>query len=140
MKRYSSKKIGWQGENLAAAYLESKGYQILERNYVTPFGEIDIIASSPSLQESDRLVFIEVKMRRNQRYGYPEASITQNKLNHLIKASLDYLQKHSREEFDWQIDVISIELSSKFEIDIHHFENVTIPLHLYPKDGSNGNW
>jgi putative endonuclease len=120
--------LGRQGEDLAVKYLERKGYQILERNYTTSFGEIDIVAAWTPPQETKRLVFIEVKLRRNRRYGYPEESVTPKKLQHLILASQDYLQKHLKEDIDWQIDVLSIEMGTKTKIT--HLENITVPLNL----------
>jgi putative endonuclease len=120
--------LGRQGEDLAVKYLERKGYQILERNYTTSFGEIDIVAAWTPPQETKRLVFVEVKLRRNRRYGYPEESVTPKKLQHLILASQDYLQKHLKEDIDWQIDVLSIEMGTKTKIT--HLENITVPLNL----------
>jgi putative endonuclease len=120
--------LGRQGEDLAVKYLERKGYQILERNYTTSFGEIDIVAAWTPPQETKRLVFVEVKLRRNRRYGYPEESVTPKKLQHLILASQDYLQKHLKEDIDWQIDVLSIEMGTKTKIT--HLENITVHLNL----------
>lgn len=124
----STRSLGHQGEDLAIEYLERKGYQILERNYVTSFGEIDIVAAWSPPQETKRLVFVEVKMRRNRRYGYPEESVTPKKLHHLILASQDYLKKHLKEDIEWQIDVLSIEMGAKTKIT--HLENITVPLNL----------
>lgn len=133
----STRSLGRQGEDLAIEYLERKGYQILERNYTTSFGEIDIVAARSTPQETQRLVFVEVKMRRNRRYGYPEQSITTKKLQHLILASQDYLQKHLKEDIDWQIDVLSIEMGTKTVIT--HLENITVPLNLSNHSEWNGN-
>ncbi|RCK76292.1 MAG: protein of unknown function UPF0102 [Anaerolineae bacterium] len=132
MPQRSTRSLGRQGEDLAVRYLEGKGYQILERNYTTSFGEIDIIAAWSPPCEAKRLVFVEVKMRRNRRYGYPEDSITSKKLQHLILASQDYLQKHLKEDIDWQIDVLSIEMGLKTQIT--HLENITVPLNLTSRD------
>ncbi|GAB4474388.1 MAG: YraN family protein [Anaerolineales bacterium] len=126
----SLRNLGRRGEELAVAYLEEKGYRILERNYFTSYGEIDIIASYQAPQEVERLVFVEVKARRNRRFGFPEESITPKKLNHLILSCQDYLQKHSKEDSDWQIDVISIEFAAQQEPIITHLDNVTVSLNL----------
>ena len=77
------KRIGNQGEKIAAAYLESKGYRILEQNYHTRFGEIDLVA-----QEGDSLVFVEVKARTSTTFGLPEASVTPAKLEKIENAIL----------------------------------------------------
>lgn len=133
----STRSLGRQGEDIAIEYLERKGYRILERNYTTSFGEIDIIATWSPPQEEKRLIFVEVKMRRNRRYGYPEESITLKKLQHLILAGQDYLQKHLKEDIEWQIDVLSIEMGTKPKIT--HLENITLPLNLLNRNGWNGN-
>lgn len=138
MNPASTRSLGYQGEELAAKYLQSKGYRILERNYFTPYGEIDLIACSELPHDKPCIVFVEVKMRRNRQFGFPETSITPKKLNHLVRACQEYLQKHSIEDFDWQIDVVSIEIGENSRVNIHHIENVTISLNLQLEDGSNG--
>lgn len=138
MNHPSTRSLGHHGEELAAKYLQLKGYRILERNYFTPYGEIDLIASLESPQNTPVIVFVEVKMRRNQQFGFPETSITPQKLKHLVRACQEYLQKHSIEDLDWQIDVVSIEVRQNSRANIHHIENVTISLNLYLEDGSDG--
>ncbi|MCX8061806.1 MAG: YraN family protein [Anaerolineales bacterium] len=133
MLHQSARSLGYRGEEIAVSYLESKGYKILARNYSTPYGEIDIIACPELPQETQRIVFVEVKMRRNQQFGYPESSVTPKKLNRLIRASRDYIQKHHIEDLDWQIDVVSIEIGQNSSVNIHHIENVTISLN-FPLD------
>lgn len=139
MQQRSTRSLGRQGEDLATKYLEAKGYRILDRNYVTPFGEIDIIASWSPPQSSEWLAFVEVKMRRNRRYGYPEESITVKKLGHLILAGQYYLQKHLMENIDWQIDVVSVEMRGNLGAEIIHLENVTAALGPPNSDGLYGN-
>ena len=63
--------LGVKGEQLAVDFLKDKKYEILERNYATKLGEIDIIA-----KQNNRIVFIEVKQRESLRYGYPREAIT----------------------------------------------------------------
>lgn len=138
MQRRSKSSLGRQGEDLAVKYLEAKGYCILERNYATRFGEIDIVASWSAAQNSERLVFVEVKLRRNRHYGYPEESITLKKLNHLILASQSYLQEHLLEDADWQIDVLSIEIMEDRSPEIIHLENVSASLAPPDRDGLYG--
>ena len=60
----NNRQIGSKYEQLAADYLKKQGYCIVERNYYTPYGEIDIIA-----QQDEVLVFVEIKYRSNRRYG-----------------------------------------------------------------------
>jgi putative endonuclease len=62
--------IGEKGESLAAWYLKKSGYKIIEQNYRTPLGEIDIIA-----KEKKTIVFVEVKSRQSVRYGNPKWAV-----------------------------------------------------------------
>lgn len=105
---------GRSGEALAISYLKKKGYKILEKNYRTKFGEIDIIAS-----KDDMVVFIEVKTRNTDNYGAPEESVTREKQERIKKAALYYL-KNLKNIPALRFDVISIEL--KQEPRIEHIE------------------
>ena len=110
--------LGHWGETLAAVYLEDKGYLIIERNYRTPYGEIDLVA-----QHKNDLVFVEVKTRTTDIYGLPEESITKQKREHLIAAAQAYLQNSANPDRNWRIDVIAIrKLKSKTNPEIIHFE------------------
>jgi putative endonuclease len=116
-------RLGRWGEAAAAAYLQSRGYIVLEQNLRTPHGEIDIVASQAGSQGSV-VVFVEVKTRTSNRYGYPEASITAAKQAHLLAAIQYYWQQHPEVEQDWRVDVISIERPrSGGPATITHFEN-----------------
>jgi putative endonuclease len=95
--------IGAWGEDQAAEYLIKRGLTILERNYRTRDGEIDLIAS-----DGNSLIFVEVKTRTNLEFGYPEEAVTKEKLEHIHNAAEDYLVQHL-EVTDWRIDVIAIQ-------------------------------
>ena len=77
-----NRNIGKWGEDLAAAYLEGKGYLILDRNVYTSYGEIDIITLQ-DYEDEKYLVFIEVKTRTTLEFGNPEDAITHQKQEHL---------------------------------------------------------
>jgi putative endonuclease len=117
-------KIGKWGEDLAAAYLDEKGYLILDRNVYTSYGEIDII----TLQEYENekyLVFVEVKTRTTLEFGNPEDAVTRQKQEHLLAAIETYLQDNPDLEYPWRVDVIAIQkLSAGNPPDIQHFESV----------------
>ncbi|HBX69244.1 MAG TPA: YraN family protein [Chloroflexi bacterium] len=112
--------LGRWGETLAEDYLSRKGYSLLERNFRSPFGEIDLI-----VQKMQTLVFVEVKTRASETYGLPEASITVRKRQHLIQAAQAYLQSHLQPDLDWRIDVIAIRkpANNNTQPEIIHFEN-----------------
>jgi len=115
----SKKELGQWGENLAARYLEQRGYSILQQNFRTPYGEIDLIA-----QIGGVTIFVEVKTRSTQAYGYPEEAVTDKKRIHLIETSQAYLQAHPDLDGDWRIDVIAVQiLKDNPKPQIEHFEN-----------------
>jgi putative endonuclease len=70
--------LGSWGESIAAKFLTRKGYIILERNFRCRLGEIDIIAL-----DRKSIIFIEVKTRRNQKYGLPCEAVNTQKIRHL---------------------------------------------------------
>ncbi len=111
-------RLGKWGEDIAVQYLSQKGYTILARNVRTEFGEIDIVA-----QQGDTMIFIEVKTRTTQDFGYPESALTDQKKFHLIRAIQAYLQKEETEPHAWQVDILAIQREKGKEPLIEHFEN-----------------
>ena len=81
------KNVGDIGENFAADLLTNSGYKVIERNYRTKAGEIDIIATKDGV-----LHFIEVKTRNGDQYGYPSEAVTQTKQQRIRKCAEAYLQ------------------------------------------------
>lgn len=121
------RKIGRWGEDKAAAYLEGRGYHIIARNLHVPPGEIDIIASRAA-SGAPSLVFVEVKTRSSQAYGFPEESFSRKKYHKLLDAIQRYLAGIPQLPSDWQIDVIAV-LGQPGDSDpeITHFEAVVMP-------------
>lgn len=78
---------GKKGEDRADAYLKKIRYKILERNYRTRFGEIDLIA-----QDGTTIVFVEVKLRTTGEFGSPLAAVDERKQKRLRRAAVRYLQ------------------------------------------------
>ena len=102
---YRRKVFGEAGETLAAIYLQEKGFKILERNYSTKAGELDIIAAKNGI-----LHFIEVKTRSSGKYGKPEEAVDEKKLEKMERAALLYRAKN-HPPFDYEsMDVIAITL------------------------------
>ena len=94
---------GKKGEEDGVVYLRKMGYKVLERNFKTPFGEIDIIT-----EEAGYIVFIEVKTRRDTSYGMPEEAVHVQKQAKLIKSAQSYLKKNGWLERLARFDVLSI--------------------------------
>jgi putative endonuclease len=95
--------IGKWGEKIAQDYLQMNGYEILQLNHRTPFGELDIIA-----REGGMLVFVEVKTRTSTSLGNPEGSVTPKKQQHLVNSALYYVSELPQQYSDWRVDVIAI--------------------------------
>lgn len=113
------KKLGAFGERLAAHHLEHKGYRIVERNWRTARGEIDLVA-----QAGEVLVFVEVKTRRGRGMGTPEESITPHKANKLLELALAYLYEKELDEVEWRVDLVAVELDTQGKLlRCEHLEN-----------------
>ena len=95
-------KLGQRGEDLAASYLQKQGYKIIQRNYKTMIGEIDIIA-----RDRDDLVFIEVKTRESLEYGHPFESVNKNKRRKIANVAMLYL-KRLKDIPPCRFDVVSV--------------------------------
>jgi putative endonuclease len=92
---------------LAAEELARRGYRIIEQNFFTRYGEIDLIA-----EDEQDLVFVEVKTRRGNAYGLPEEAVTAQKQQKLILAAACYLERHDWANRSWRIDVVAVQLST----------------------------
>ena len=101
-KRY---RTGRAGEAAARRHLEELGYQIIEQNYRCPLGELDLIA-----RDNETIVFIEVRSRTGNAYGYPEESITAEKARRLRNLALYYLKTNRLNEAPSRIDLIAVML------------------------------
>lgn len=94
--------LGKAGEDAAVSYLKRKGYRILERNYRTVFGEVDIIAMDGGV-----FVFTEVKTRSDGSFGLPFEAVGARKRERMRKVALSYL-KRMKKEVPARFDVVSI--------------------------------
>lgn len=95
---------GSRYEGVAAAFLEEKGFEILERNYRDRYGEIDLIA-----RDGRYLVFVEVKYRSDRENGYPEEAVGPHKQERIRHAAAWYLYRNQYpEDTPCRFDVVSI--------------------------------
>jgi putative endonuclease len=99
--------LGQSSEALAAAFLRLSGYRIVQLNYRTPLGEIDIIAT-----EGKVLVFVEVKARRSTRRGSPKAAVTPAKRRKISMVALTYLKSNGQADRSGRFDVVSIQYAA----------------------------
>ena len=112
--------MGKWGEDLAEAYLERKGYTIVERDWKSGRRDIDIIAL-----DNDVVVFVEVKTRRNRLFGEPEDAIDYRKRQNLQQAINHYVKfRNIRQEI--RFDIISVVGTIGTEPDIQHIQDVAL--------------
>lgn len=94
--------FGRCGENLAEKFLRETGHRIIEKNFKTKFGEIDIIS-----KDKNTIVFVEVKTRRDSSFGAPQLSVNTRKQKHLALAALTFIKKNSLNS-DYRFDIVAI--------------------------------
>ena len=115
-----NRQIGAFGEATIARYLESRGYDIIERNWRIKEGEIDIIACS-----ADGLLhFVEVKTRSSLAFGDPLEAIDRNKARRLQRLALAWLATHHQLGADFSIDVAAVLLAADGSHSIDFRENI----------------
>lgn len=111
---------GQLAEDMACQYLQQQGLTLLQKNFHSRFGEIDLI-----MQHQQTLVFVEVRYRKNLDFGGPTASITLSKQAKIQKTALYFMQKKGR-EFNARFDVLAIcgeDLHKPQQINIEWIKN-----------------
>jgi len=109
---------GRTGEALACNFLEQDGYKILQTNFRTRYGEIDIIA-----RRGDAIAFIEVKSRSGRSHGEPFEAVNARKQNQIRRMAAMWLAAHSGDtelrSCTFRFDVVSVKLYMR-PVDIDH--------------------
>jgi len=111
-----AKVAGRLGEDLAVHFLVKNGYNILERNFYSRFGEIDIIAG-----KSDYVVFVEVKYRKSASHSMPSEAVNFRKQEKMKKTALHYIGENDISNKDFRFDII--EVTGAKELKINHIEH-----------------
>jgi len=117
----NNKVLGNRGEELAAEYLISNGYIIIEKNYRFHKGEIDIVAKEVS---NNYIVFVEVKTRISLEYGEPEFAVNSSKKKQLEWLGQCYLLEKNLKNCDCRFDAIAITEMPGKEPEINHYINI----------------
>lgn len=114
-----ARQLGELGEQYAAAWLESQGWQTLDRNWHCRYGELDIV----SRDEAGIIVFVEVKTRRTLRYGTPQEAVTPSKQINLRHAAVQWLSDsdHRTPHNGVRFDVITVIVRDGKPL-MHHIE------------------
>ena len=113
---------GKLGEDLAAQYLLKHGYKVLDRNFCTRLGELDIVC-----QKGQAIVFVEVKTLLENEAGFePELHFTREKMARMKKTIQVYLLQNNLADKDFQLDLIALELTQAGVVkNLRHYENLT---------------
>ena len=109
---FHNKKLGEKGEKIARLYLEKNGWKILEKNYKTPFGEIDIIA-----EKGETVAFIEVKTRQSDIYGAPSEAVSNMRKQRYIRGA-NYYFLNKIIDCTVRFDIIEV-----LKDELNHIEN-----------------
>lgn len=111
---------GAEGEALAVRYLQKLGFYIIQRNYRTRIGEIDVIA-----REGETLVFVEVKTRTGLNFGPPQAAVDYRKRSKITRVALVYLSAKKETSASCRFDVVAVQKQGndfQFELIRNAFE------------------
>ena len=115
------KESGRKAEQLVADVLRKKGYIIAKMNYHSRYGEIDIIAVDKI--DTNELVFIEVKTRKQNLFGSPAEAVNTTKINHIYRVAEYFLMINKLENCFVRFDIIEIYEKSNNKIHINHIKN-----------------
>lgn len=109
------KQLGSRGEDIACAFLERAGVEIIERNWRCQAGEADVIA-----REEGDLVFVEVKTRSSGVAGFPEEAVNREKRRRYEKIAMEYLFSHDLPSARVRFDVMALLLSNDGKTFLRH--------------------
>jgi len=98
-------KLGRRGEELAAAELARRGYEIVTRNWRCHRGEVDVVA-----RRGGAWYFFEVRTRRGCAFGAPEESVTPAKKQRMIDVARTYLGERELSDVDWRVGFVAVEM------------------------------
>ncbi|MDP4182281.1 MAG: YraN family protein [Bacillota bacterium] len=109
MEKLNKRQMGSSNEIIAASYLKTCGYFIINQNYrVGRLGEIDIIA-----RENEYICFIEVKSRKSLLYGTPAEAVNKKKQDNIRKIAYIYINQHKLHSMNFRFDVVEILIDKK---------------------------
>lgn len=111
---------GKLGEQTALKLLTKAGYKIIDRNFRSKFGEIDLVAI-----DGDTLVFVEVKTRWSRKFGLPEEAVNYWKIRSITKTGEYYKLLHPNTPELLRIDVVAVEVANGRLIEARLIQNVS---------------
>lgn len=111
--------LGKLGEQEAVKLLQVQGYKIIERNFRTNLGEIDIIA-----QDNDTICFVEVRTKTSPEEGHPLESISPHKCRKLIQSAWCYAKEKNLCDANLRFDVVAVVPETEGQYKVELFKNV----------------
>lgn len=112
------RRFGIIGEKIAQNYLKNKGYEIIENNFYTKIGEIDIVSKI-----NNYIVFVEVKTRNNLKYGTPAMAVGLEKKKHIKNAAKIFLHINNFNNCIVRFDVVEVVIKNG-KCEINHIEGI----------------
>lgn len=114
----NKRKFGIIGEKIVQGYLVNKGYKIIETNYYTKRGEIDIIC-----KKDNCIIFVEVKTRTSLKFGTPAMAVNSNKKQHIKSVAKVYIFLNNLNSFEIRFDVVEVFINNG-KCKINHIEGI----------------
>lgn len=100
----NKRRLGAKKEEEACLFLQEKGYEIIDKNFYSRYGELDLVC-----KKKEYLVFVEVKYRREDAFGYPSEAVTRKKQRAMYRTAEYYLYKNQiKADTPCRFDVVSI--------------------------------
>lgn len=113
--------IGKLGEELVAKYLKNEGFLIVRRNYLSRYGEIDIVA-----EKGEYILFIEVKTREKDSPITPRGAVSRTKMKKIVLTAKDYIRK-LRVKINYRFDIAevlySVDENGEFKVTLNYIKN-----------------
>ena len=113
-----SKELGKWGERVATNYIEKMGLTVVDTNYRTRLGEIDIIAKRDLVYH-----FIEIKARRGVTHGLPREAVSKRKQKHIKQAAMYFIRDLRAQNRKWKelsFDVVEVYVHEDFKASVHY--------------------
>lgn len=114
----NKRRFGIIGEKIVQGYLINKGYEIIETNYYTKKGEIDIIC-----KKENCIIFVEVKTRTNLKFGTPAMAVNSTKKKHIKSVAKTFLYLNRLQKYDVRFDVVEV-FVNEGKCKINHIEGI----------------
>lgn len=111
--------VGRYGEDVATAHVRERGWQVLDRNWRCPDGELDLVAL-----DGTELVVVEVKTRRSTAYGAPAEAVTARKLARVRRLAARWLAAHDVRPASVRVDVVCVLVPRRGAAQVEHLVGV----------------